>query len=233
MSVQSIAIQSTSNPERVLLPPTARSARRYINYGWLRWIAGLGVVMLLLNCLAVGYARFQRSSNAAAAIGFGWCDGVPCYKNLVPGKTSWAATAGRNMDARDGQSSPYPPVLSPSTDGMWLDTISILFPPDSPVAVGDIVQLYGAPCRVDLSISGNWSSIMLRYPHLDALVSTNQRYLSPDTPVDQISLSGAGDNLVDPSSNPCRLDVLNTIEASGSARRPWHGFMSIHHYLVP
>lgn len=236
MSTESIVICTGAYTEHRSVLASPRWLRRYVQNRWLKLVAGIGVLTILLNCLAISFGRIQPHPSAASAIGLGLCDGVPCYKHLVPGKTSWAATTGRNIDARDGQSSLYRPVLSPSADGMWLDTIRIQMPPDAHVAVGDIVQIYGAPCRVDLSIYGNWSSIrssiMLHYPHLDALVSTNLPYLSPDMPVSHVFLHSSVDDLSS-LAHPCRLAVLNTVEASSSMRRPWYGFTSIHHYLVP
>jgi hypothetical protein len=231
MSTKSAVICTSALHKYRSVRPSSCLWRRYVQQRWLKLIVGIGVLMILLNCLAIGYGRMQRLPNAASAIGLSLCGDSPCYKHLVPGRTRWAAALAQYKDTFDDPTYPYHPVMSPSLDGKRLATIAIALDPAANVTAGDIVQLYGVPCRVDIFTSG--TSMMLTYPSLEVQLNLTRRYFNPDTPVYRVFLYGSGDDAFDTQANPCSLDVLNSIQAATSVRRSWRGYTSIHHYLFP
>jgi hypothetical protein len=57
-----------------------------------RFVRNVFIVWLLMIVLCSGallYGRASNQSNELQDLGFGVCDGDPCFMGIVPGKTSW------------------------------------------------------------------------------------------------------------------------------------------------
>jgi hypothetical protein len=185
--------------------------------------------MLILGMIACRH--IFAPPNAASAIGLTWCKHIPCYQAFVPGQTRWTPQLAEFSRQLQAHPDLYHLSLRPSLDGNILDTLVISLPISAHMTAGDIVQLYGVPCRVHILGYWNWTSLILAYPHLEAVVPLAQQSITPDTPVAQVVLYGSGSDPLLLKSNPCELAGLNTLQRATIVHRPWLGFTSIQHYL--
>jgi hypothetical protein len=232
MSIESAVVHTSTYRENRPIPTLTSCWSTFALYRWLKAIAGVGILTILLNCLAIGYGRLEPLPNGASAIGLGLCDDRPCLKSLIPGRTPWTAELAHLDTLPADPFYSYQLSLFPSLDRKWLATLGIRLSSSTTVTVGDIVQLYGVPCRVDMFDFGR--SMILSYPLLDAQINLMQDRLAPDTPVYYVSLRGSADELFHAQFNPCSLELSNTFEIANILRRlPWRGFTSINRYLFP
>ncbi|MCC7450864.1 MAG: hypothetical protein IT324_25845 [Anaerolineae bacterium] len=199
----------------------------------LKYLAGLLVITLLLSYLAVVYGRVHTWLDAALEVGLGWCEGTPCYQNLVPGQTSWSKELiARNM-LQTQPDAAYRPVLFPSFDREMLETIFLPLPADTSLTAGDIVQLYGIPCHVDIDFYGKSAQFTLAYPRLRAQLDTEVERLHTDTRVHYLFLSSPTSYSPGLTSDPCAPHVISsTVARTPTVRRPWHGFTTLYYYLT-
>jgi hypothetical protein len=200
---------------------------------WLmRRVMVLILVLAVLCAGAVVVARANRTPSPLQALGFGMCDGEPCWRGIKPGM-KWEAlkTVG---SARLGN--PYewsfrlneqPPVawisIGRSVDPNIIGTMSVL--PDTvgplPISVSDWVIQYGPPCSV-LITGSQWR---MMYPIMASSggfssSATGGVYLSPETSLTNFHFWDIDQGL-------CRAIVPGVPE---SPFREWRGFASYETY---
>jgi len=162
---------------------------------------GVLILVLMLTSMAlVGgamlYGRTHPKFNGLRVLGFNVCEGQPCYKGITPGRTSWdvaswiakpvaskvysgeivlgdAVTSDWEVGIVQGQSAPD----LVGGIGMYLRLANHF------VYAGQIIDMYGVPCRV---MASEPSKIWLLYPSMYAQVV--DRNLSLISPVYDITL---------------------------------------------
>jgi hypothetical protein len=184
------------------------------------------ILWLILGVMCAGVAGIGRASGGQGklqAMGFGVCEGKPCFRGIKVGM-SWRETARLMPDATEigppiifnfGSADEAVIVLVyPSDDGktVWgivLEGNSL----NSRLSAGDVVQQFGYPCRIELSADYIGGAAMLVYPHHMSSLFVNDFRLSADSSVWAIAIS-------EPiGSDPCSRAQK---EQSG----PWRGFTS-------
>ncbi len=217
-------------------PSIAVRPRKKVWHLWLKIILGIGITGFILCCLAIGFGRIHSiPSSAATSFGLDRCDDVPCFRGLIPGKTSWSnALATTGNPPVIGLDRGHPIMsLAQSTDHALLDAISIDVPPDTTITVSDVINLYGVPCQIYLySRSPTTPNVItLRYPGLCVQTGIIEERLTPDSPIRHLyyltSLAPRQGSAV-----PCGNDLTSSSSAMVmSGWRPWRGFASLQRYL--
>src|SRR5262245_10721046 len=156
-------------------------------------ILGMMTAAFVLCCLATGFGRLRSKPTAAATYGLNQCDAVPCFRGLIPGKTTWS-TATQMIDAASSTSSGHSTiVLGQSADHARLDTISIEVPSETTIIVADVLNLYGVPCQTYLYSRAlmTWNTISLSYTGLRVQTDIVDERLNLDTPIRHLFYSAS------------------------------------------
>jgi hypothetical protein len=194
---------------------------------WLITFALCGVVALLV--------RLNREPGPLQALGFDVCDGEPCFRGIKPG-LDWVDIPKRFpmvtylQESRnfalplDIQGSPNVYFQS-STDETKLAAIAIT---DTriltyPLTPGELVILYGPPCRVDFYEAGvGFIGFNIRFPGILA------RY--------EISANAPSDDRIDLDAHAVEFWIVDVefVQCKGpvdiKAYERWHGFTSANVY---
>lgn len=183
-------------------------------------IAGWGICALLCLVMAFG---IRMHPIPAFISGLDLCEGMPCYLNILPGKTSW----------EDGQRivASFPEVqrfgasnyanlpdfygtlmLIPNQDNLTQEIT--LSPPDNATSIGSAILQLGAPCA---AIRLGRDDIGVIYPGISIITHMskvgNYFLLKPTSPVTHAILSG--------QVKACSDIALDTTQADFR----WHGFV--------
>jgi len=188
---------------------------------------------LTCTCLfitgAFAYSHIRVEPNAASQFGLMYCSGVPCFRGLVVGKTTWREA----VNALGGQSTivelPYygKVTLLPSTDGQSLTSILIDHPGDQAATIGEILMHYGVPSCVEFNIHSNL--LIFHYRKLEIGTSFVDDHIAPMTRVSLIILWNSPEDF-----SLCKSIGQNILGTSYMqiAVRSWQGFTSRQHYLM-
>ncbi len=175
----------------------------------------------------------HHTSDIMSSIGLTRCADVPCLRSLVPGQTLWFANLPRVVADLDNALDPGHQNISlvPSEDGSHIEAVEIILPGSQGVRAGDIVLLYGPPCRVDIRYSPKGANVVFQYPGLYAQLDIGGWQLNPDTRIHFIILRRLANQPPYPKSDPCAfgssrsgVGVRSTL---GYAQRSWRGFTSL------
>src|SRR5262249_137181 len=149
--------------------------KRFVLMVFLLW--AIFAVMIVAAC---GYGEAHPQPDKLAELGFGVCDGNPCFPGIVPGVTTWDEARGKLLTRTDiwkddenlldgtylGQS------IAINRDGNFItiifDEADPNYSPDIPISIAQLIDLYGIPCQVTLK-----GDIELRYPGMIAHAIVN------------------------------------------------------------
>ncbi len=114
------------------------------------------ILVLATVTFAVHLTPKVSISPALQSLGFGVCDGQPCYKGIIPGKTKWADVErmlGQQansimVDTGDGGTlwiaqDPNQPLLTNKVTFIHQTSAGVSA---SAYRLGDLINLYGQPC---------------------------------------------------------------------------------------
>lgn len=194
-----------------------------------RLILGLCALLVLTCLVLIVYSRLLLSTDERAPSGFLDCAGVPCFRALTPGQTSWAealaAFDGRSIIVGD---TAYAKIaLFPSADGNMLAAILLDQPLDRSITVGMMMLRYGTPACVN--VYQNPGTLTLHFGSVHVLTRLVNNNFSAFTRVLAIVLGNPDDDS-EPASHGCNL-TLPDGQGKQRSQRPWRGFASIEHYL--
>jgi hypothetical protein len=191
----------------------------------------VGIVLILSAICAgvVGIVRANGGQDRLQAMGFGVCDGEPCFRGIRVGMP-WSEAQRLSLDATesgppidfviDENGKNTPVSVYPSDDGKTVLGIVLnvrsLYPP---LSAADIVLHYGYPCRVEYIASSTGGGAILVFPKLKSSINLPDFRLSLDSSVAAIPISESRD------SNPCS-------DGKREERGPWRGFTSAEVYLA-
>jgi hypothetical protein len=182
-------------------------------------------------------ARGNREPGPLQALGFGLCDGEPCWRGIKPG-IDWSEVRKRfPAITYDGEYFVLPlntaeiqeVVFQPSPDATKLDEITLRLFRAPPTLLGELVALYGRPCRISfpdlyktrLMIDFVYPKLLVRYDDPVTANRLNGRLESHiplhDFPVSEI-------RIVDDAPMFCRRMFED--------RGPWQGFASFSTYIA-
>jgi hypothetical protein len=198
----------------------------------------------------LAYGGIHPVVNGASALGLGRCDDRPCFREVVPGRTSWEDTLaalgghpdipGRLLSPEKlqlpsfGQLAPAYTiqgniffseiVLYPSEDGKRLAAIYMRRPFGRTITVADILALYDVPACVDYYQRG---MLLLHYTAMHVSTRARNNRFSPGAPVDAIVLGDMRDDAPDPCS------ARHASEDDSALPRAWEGFAFFRVYSHP
>jgi hypothetical protein len=130
--------------------------RRYFRLTrFARLIIVLMVTLTLLTVIPIAVGRARNEPNELEALGFGVCDGRPCFMGIVPGVTTWIeavsfvkkhggidSTKYLSLDIHSLGVAFYPTEDLSLVGGIQLEPSQIQIP------VGQVFQLFGVPCSI-------------------------------------------------------------------------------------
>src|SRR5262249_38677299 len=150
------------------------------------------------------------------------------FRDAIPGQTGWSTILAMSDDQGVF---PLDPILGkillvPSADERSLDYVYINLSRAAHVTVGQIVAMYGIPCR--LSIYPRTPILVLHYPLLHVQVTLPEARLSLDSAVSEIILGDTYFRAMSPSDS-CKS--IATSSQEDPVQRPWRGFASMQRYL--
>ena len=178
----------------------------------------------------IGIGRLNPAPDVLQTLGFGVCDGEPCYRGVKPGM-DWAEA--KSLFPQVGIADPtgtYNIGINPSFNGkvVRLIVVESILPHRLPISLGQIIDEYGLPqCLRLLASEGPPHLFFIKYPGLAlnvlAAVPTSgiqsDFRLQLESPVMEASITDKN-NLVDCSeANPAQFDS-------------WHGFASVEVYYA-
>ncbi len=188
---------------------------------------------LTCTCLfitgAFAYSHIRVETNTTSRLGLKYCSGLPCFRGLVVGKTTWreAVNALGGNSTTDGLPYYGKVTLLPSPDRRSLISILIEHPGEQAATIGGILMQYGAPSCVELYMRSNL--LIFHYRMVEIVTSFVDDHIAPITPVSDIILlyspedsflcKSIGQNIMDTSYMPLAV-------------RSWQGFTSRQHYLM-
>ncbi len=198
----------------------------------MRLLRPLMLLWLLITALISSvmlYARAPAGPSGLQRLGFGSCDGKPCFMGITPGLTllpdamADLETHGGQCETMRQQDSFGEPrarcsvgeldtVLDYSHDTLIVRSLNVLRAPGSPVAatVGDAVGYWGLPCGLSREPIA-FSRFILLYPSVYLDLGYADKWISPGTGIDSILISA--------SAVSCERSI------------PWHGFTILERYL--
>jgi hypothetical protein len=203
------------------------------------------VLALALSCtVVVVIARASAGPDRLAALGFGVCDGEPCFRGIKPGM-SWEETRHRLPDAIESREFRVHLELSVNKDGIdsvgiWpsedAKTVAAIIPTAKdymPFTPGDVMLRYGPPCSVYIFYADSIPGVMrLIYPNIDIAVHIRiGDYFNPQQPPEfrlQVG-SPVWEILIVKESSFGTCDTPIS-EGYGPEFGLWHGFTSPYVY---
>jgi hypothetical protein len=185
-----------------------------------RLAALLCAVCAALCAVAIVIGRAQPQPELLRALGY--CDGMPCYMGIVPGKTTWdeaveivSGTHIVHVRAADflAAHSTIEPFLNiqirPYNDSFSVE----LWTEKASVSVGQVIAFMGTPCAINVQ---RWLPIYVFYPGM----SFNFYQRTPGTDI-AIQLNAAIESLgLYPEYKTCDDILLNEYPYI----QMWHGF---------
>jgi hypothetical protein len=164
--------------------------------------------------------------------GFGQCDGVPCYFDVVPGRTAWDAVRTRfSQRARivtgdeitiDNRDVPNMMTLRRTRNGTTVGRVDLTFFNPGRATLGELVAVYGPPCKV-FQYLDNPTFVWYSYPFLSV---SAQSYSASDASFVDRRTKVFGMSLFVPSADYCKFGAApETV-----VERPWRGFAILARY---
>ncbi len=206
---------------------------------FLRLIVGLFSCFTAFCIIATGYGRVASSTDPITRIGLERCARTFCFRNALPGLTSWSSAKASFALLKHKQileHQIYVPIglnggaaLYPSADDRTVTLVYIAVPSDIPVKIGDIVNRFGTPCALTLPLNLEDPTLTLYYPRMRVIAGLSGNYLKISTPVEYIALGDPAE-LFNMPSDLCRdYDLKHRLPTDTT--RTWQGFMSVSSYL--
>ena len=198
----------------------------------LRWL--IVTVFLILTAVTGTIVLHGRGlpgvrTDQLQAMGVDTCEGKLCFMQVIPGVTTWneAHRALANYITRDegdhfhGQVGDY----EIRVEGGWSDTtitrVDVQNYRNSPTATvvpfSEVIAQFGTPCYVSVT-GARMRGLTLTYPTFRLSISTEERRLSFDSPIQGITLV----DVVASNGNLCAGAAASGI--------PWRGFASVELY---
>ena len=196
----------------------------------IRRTVGISLILLVICAGTIVVVRANRGPDRLQAMGFGLCDGEPCWRGLKPG-TDWQKTQHLIPEATESRSpitvtfdgiDEYVTILVYSSRDKKTVS-SIILEADlasSAPTVADLLQFLGYPCAVqpipDPGVEIN--RINLIYAQVRTLIFQANSRLGLDSPIRSLTLEKPR------ASKPCAI-FYNDLS-------PWYGFTSANVYLA-
>jgi hypothetical protein len=153
------------------------------------------MLMFVLCSGALIYGRASDQPNELQELGFGVCDGDPCFMGIVPGETKWedAMAILRKYDVQEAQTTGAGRSASITLRGLKIDflsygdylTILDIQPPYTGdrhiVFLRNVIQQMGTPCAVGFL---SQDSPRIFYPSMWVDVSASDGQLHLETELD-------------------------------------------------
>jgi hypothetical protein len=206
---------------------------------FLRLIVGLFSCFTAFCVIAIGYGHVASSTDPITRIGLERCARTFCFRNALPGLTSWSSAKASFALLKNKQMSEhqiYIPIglnggaaLYHSADGRTVTLVYIAVPSDIPVKVGGIVNRFGPPCALTLPLYLEDPTLTLYYPRMRVIARLSGNHLEISTPVEYIALGDPAE-LFNMPSDLCRdFDLKHRLPTDTT--RTWQGFMFVSSYL--
>jgi hypothetical protein len=197
-------------------------------------------IILVLSCTGVMViARLNREPGRLEALGFGVCDGEPCFRGIRPGMV-WAEARAHYpkenqfedeyaLSVDTVQNSMYISITS-SDDKQYVKAIDGRGSnyQGLPFNTGDIIMHYGIPCRLNVGNGGAVPrTVLLVYPSLliNVAVHSERRRDSVDS---RLQINSSAIFFTVRKASPYGSCKARNDEASG----PWRGFTFEGIYIV-
>ncbi len=191
---------------------------------------------MAMCAVAVGFARARPMPDLAD--GLGLCDGVPCLMGIMPGRTSLRDAVallgnhlalGNDRTTATGSSGTYDRATVREGTPNVVGIVQIEFQQPPMITLGELVALYGPPCKV--SWANDEPYILITYPYLSALIKTdvsaNLALIDQRSPISRVILYS-------PSPESCRGQVpqvdAHPERPPQALAGPWLGFASLKRY---
>jgi hypothetical protein len=191
-----------------------------------RLIIVLWATLTLLTMIPIAVGRARNEPNELERLGFGVCEGRPCFMGIVPGVTSsdeaeafakkrGGEVSGKYIIADSGE---IGVAIHKTQDVMWVGMVQIsAVRPMTLSSAADFIQLYGVPCAVGIAYDDK--QIALRYPSMSVVVNSDQGIFTADMAIDRIIL------FIHPRDHMCIHGRQESYSVS-----PWLGFASWYRY---
>lgn len=173
---------------------------------------------LLVLIAVVGVVAYTRVNPVAAQSvhDLDACAGLPCYRGITPGVTTW----DQAMHMFDGRVVIQidPPEweihLFQSANEETVGRVVVRLSSSDSLTLGDVVALFGAPCGVEYAAKAR--SALILYPRLVVKVAVTESRLMITAPVQQLWLRVAD------ATMSCA--GLHQNSDTISVRMAWRGF---------
>jgi hypothetical protein len=170
------------------------------------WIVTSILLWVFVTASAIALGEQRPYDASLAAYGLDFCDGVPCYLGMVPGRTGWRAANERIAEFQPIYAA-YEPLKLTRFTAPYASGYIVSDTPDhslSEVAVAplahsvafptllDLLLLYGVPCNVYTEQFQPYVTLIrLNYPHMSIDFPHITERLSWDRRPDYINIKPA------------------------------------------
>jgi hypothetical protein len=198
----------------------------------MRFLRLVMILWLLITALVGSVTLYARTTSGAGELqklGFGMCEGKPCFMGITPGLTQLSDAMAQfekngglcetmrklsSLGELRAQCSvgELDTILAYSPDTLIVRSLNVMKAPDGPISVtvGDAVGYWGLPCGFSREPMP-FSRFILTYPYVYLDLGYADQWISPGTWVDSILISSF--------AAPCDRDI------------PWHGFTISERYV--
>ena len=199
----------------------------------MRFLRLVMILWLLITALIGSVTLYVRTTSGAGELqelGFGMCDGRPCFMGITPGLTQ-LADAMAHLEKNGGLCETMRKldsfgevraqcsvggldiILGYTPDTLIVRSLNVMIAAGGPVSVtvGDAVAYWGLPCGFSRE-SMSFSRYILMYPYVYLDLGYADKWIGPGTWVDSILISSF--------AVPCNRDIA------------WHGFTVSERYLI-
>jgi hypothetical protein len=204
---------------------------------WLvRRVLALWLIMLVLCGTVALLVRLNREPGPLQALGFDVCDGEPCWRGIKMGMALTEVQEQIPEGIYSGQYFTVPlnlagnhHVILQSIEGgkilqLYIHGSSGLMHPTYPITPGQMIAIYGMPCRVDfVEVNDNLFSFEIWYPRMVARYGNATDPTQLDSRI-QLDISAYEFWIYDEIGDVCH-EIAPTIGR-------WHGFASSKVYLA-
>jgi hypothetical protein len=187
------------------------------------------LILIVICAGVVGIVRANGGQDRLAALGFGVCDGEPCFRGLKVGM-DWSETQRLIPEAtkigppitfvfNDGDEK-VAVLIYPSSDEKTVWWINLETSPlSSGISAADTIQRFGFPCGVMLDLDPGFSPFLLIYRNTMAEFKLQPMRLSLESPIGALQIRAPDSPVVCPTY-------------THMAYGPWYGFTSMEVYLA-
>jgi hypothetical protein len=191
------------------------------------WLTTAAAGLIVMSSSQIHYER-----DVLAKHGLALCDGMPCFRGIVPDQTSWE----QGLAPFNGQAAIFSDpfyrriTLLPSEDGEKVSAVSLDNPFDPSFTIGTVVDTFGRPSCVDTYVYQHSGTLILHYPGLHIVAQFTNNHFNAFTQATSIVLR---DPLPFSSSPEAVCSLLNADDSDGRfSQYPWKGFAYIHDYAL-